>query len=33
VNALPPMRKYFITHAGGAGGVLPKLLQGVPLAA
>jgi 2-octaprenyl-6-methoxyphenol hydroxylase len=33
VNALPPVRKFFITHAGGAGGVLPKLLQGVPLAA
>lgn len=32
VNALAPARKFFITHAGGAGGVLPKLLRGVSLA-
>jgi 2-octaprenyl-6-methoxyphenol hydroxylase len=33
VNALPFARKFFITQAGGAGGVLPKLLRGVSLAA
>jgi 2-octaprenyl-6-methoxyphenol hydroxylase len=33
VNALPFARKFFITQAGGAGGVLPKLLRGESLAA
>lgn len=33
VNAVGPARKFFITQAGGAGGVLPKLLRGVSLAA
>lgn len=31
VNAIAPARKFFITQAGGAGGILPKLLRGVPL--